>query len=154
MEGIFTALRSRFGMTAKEARSRLNKLRRDTRQSLHDHATEVEKLVKKGYGADLPDEAVANMAVDIFCVTVGDSSLQRHHLAVQPETLSEAVQSGQEFLQVQSERSSSSTSSRIRAMEDSDSQEEATTDPWSRMRKELAELKAKNRSMMVGSSRG
>ena len=41
---IFTALRSRYGLTPREARARISALRRDSQTSLQEHATEVKTL--------------------------------------------------------------------------------------------------------------
>ena len=101
---VFTALRSRYGLTPKEARTRLNGLKKEPRQSLHDHAIEIEKLVRKAFG-DLPAEVQTNMMLDAFCSSLGKATLQRHLLAIRPETLTEAVQRGQEYLQIKTDRS-------------------------------------------------
>ena len=90
IDEIFTALRSRYGLTPKEARNRLNGLKRDSRQSLHDHAIDVEKLVRKAFG-ELPEMVQTSMMLDAFCSLLGNATLQRHLLAIRPETLAEAV---------------------------------------------------------------
>ena len=53
LEGIFNALRARFGMTSREAKASLITLRRDSKTSLQEHAEQVEKLVNIAY-ADFP----------------------------------------------------------------------------------------------------
>ena len=111
-EEVFTALRSRYGLTPKEARSRLNGLKKEPRQSLHDHAIEIEKLVRKAFG-ELPEEVQTNMMLDAFCGSLGNATLQRHLLAIRPETLNEAVQHGQEYLQVKSDRGSGPSQVRV-----------------------------------------
>ena len=111
-EEVFAALRSRYGLTPKEARTRLNGLKKEPRQSLHDHAIEIEKLVRKAFG-DLPAEVQTNMMLDAFCSSLGNATLQRHLLAIRPETLTEAVQHGQEYLQVKADRSASPSQVRV-----------------------------------------
>ena len=120
-EEVFTALRSRYGLTPKEARSRLNGLKKESRQSLHDHAIEIEKLVRKAFG-ELPEEVQTNMMLDAFCGSLGNATLQWHLLAIRPETLNEAVQHGQEYLQIKSDRGSGP--SQVRVMEGSDEKSE------------------------------
>ena len=120
VEEVFTALRSRYGLTPKEARTQLNGLKRDPKRSLHDHAIDVEKLTRKAFG-DLPEGFQTNMMLDTFCGSLGNAGLQRHLLAIQPQTLAEAVQHGQEYLQVKSDRTQSDPS-KIRVMEGSESE--------------------------------
>ena len=122
VDAIFATLRSRYGVTQKEARVKLSGLRKDSRRSLHDHALDVEKLVRQAFG-DLPEGTQTNMMLETFCGSLGHAALQRHLLAVRPETLAEAVQHGQEFLQVKTDRPSSDTS-KVRAMEGSESDDE------------------------------
>ena len=55
VQAIYAALRARFGLSPREARSRLGVLRKDSRTSLQEHASEVERLVNIAYG-DLPSE--------------------------------------------------------------------------------------------------
>ena len=52
---IYAALRARFGMSPREARLRLSKLRKYFRTSLQEHVAEVERLVNIAYGDLLPD---------------------------------------------------------------------------------------------------
>ena len=99
VEDIFAALRARYGLTPREARSRLNGLRRDSKTTTHEHATEIERLVEIAYGS-LPGTTRVEMAVDIFCSTIGNPYLQRHLLAVPTPTLQEAVKASNEYLQI------------------------------------------------------
>lgn len=118
VDSIFTALRAKYGLTVREARARLNN-RKDPKVSLQAHATEIERLTNIAY-ADLPEQYRANMALDTFSTTVGNTYLQRHLLAVAPDTLEAAVRAGNEFLQVQhvSQRFNSGTT--IMNLEDSE----------------------------------
>ena len=45
LDGIFAALRARFGLTNREARARLAALKREHKTSLQEHASEMERLV-------------------------------------------------------------------------------------------------------------
>ena len=103
MEAIFAALRSRYGLSPKEARSKLSTLKKEQRGSLHDHAAEVERLVRKAY-QELPEATRNDLMLDTFCSSLGNASLQRHLLAIRPQTLPEAVQYGNEYLGVKTER--------------------------------------------------
>ena len=100
LQGVETALRARYGLSTREARSRLTSLRRDSRTTLQEHAVAVEKLVHTAY-ADLPIEYRNTMLVDTFTSTIGNAYLQRHLLAVPTPTLELAVAAGNEYLQIQ-----------------------------------------------------
>ena len=97
---IFTSLRARYGMTAREARAKLAGLRRDHKTTLQEHSAEVEKLVGVAYAA-FPGELRRTMSMDTFASTIGNGYLLRHLLAVPAETLEDAVRAGNEYLQIQ-----------------------------------------------------
>ena len=122
VEAVFAALRSRYGLSQKEARHKLNQLKKDARHTLHDHAIAVEKLIRKAF-EELPEATQRNMMLDSFCSTLGDTALQRHLLAVQPANLAEAIQHGQEFLEIKPQRASSD-SSKVRALEEGEAEVE------------------------------
>ena len=97
--GVFTNLRARYGLTPREARARLAGLRKDTRTTLQEHATEVERLVGVAYqGMDV--EQRREMTVETFASTLNNPPLQRHLLAVTTPTLEIAVRAGSEYLQI------------------------------------------------------
>ena len=97
--GIMRALRSRYGMSPREARNKLLSLKKDYKTGLQEHAGDVEGLVELAF-ADLPDRTRQEMALETFGSTLGNAYLQRHLLAVRPESLEEAVRTGNEFLQI------------------------------------------------------
>ena len=100
LEGIFDALRSKFGLSVREARGRLTTLQRHPTTSLQDHATQVERLMDVAY-AELPRDYRRGMTVDTFTTTLGDANLRRHLLVMPNLTLEEAVRAGTDFLQIQ-----------------------------------------------------
>ena len=122
VEAVLAALRSRYGLSQREARHRLNGLKKDAKHTLHDHAIAVEKLVRKAF-EELPEATQTAMMLDSFCSTLGDAALQRHLLAVQPATITEAIQHGQEFLDVKPQRTSTD-SNKVRVMEEGEDEEE------------------------------
>ena len=63
---IYGILKARFGMTTKEAQTKLAGLRRTCRTTLQEHAMEVERLTNIAY-LDLLDYTRQEMAVDTFC---------------------------------------------------------------------------------------
>ena len=150
IEAIITGLRGRFRLSTREARSRLSNLKRDLRSSLHEHAALVEKLVRKAY-QDMPEQLQATMMLDTFCSTIGNASLQRHLLAIHPNTMMEAVQHGKEFLQVKADRPHAE--SNIRNMDDSCEQERVAAteqDPIAMLTKTIEQLAAKVESLQKG----
>jgi hypothetical protein len=96
---ILEALRARYGLTTREARSRLTYLRKEFKTSLQEHAKKVEELVQVAY-PDIRQNTRVEMTVDHFVNSLGNAALQRHLLAVQPDSLVEAVRAGNEYLQV------------------------------------------------------
>ena len=117
---IFELLRSRYGLTAREARNRLSSLKKDVWCSLHDHATMVEKLVRRAY-EELPLAVQENMMLDMFCSTLGNATLQRHLLAMRPNTMMEAVQHGNEYFQVRPDKMP--TDSKVRNLDEPEDDE-------------------------------
>ena len=99
LDEIFAGLRARFGLTPREARARLNCLKRDSQTHLQEHATKIEELIKVAY-PDMEHGLRIEMAVDQFSNSLGHAGLQRHLLAIRPRTLPEAVSAGNEFLQI------------------------------------------------------
>ena len=104
VEAVCNALRSRFGTSVREARTRLNDLKKSYKTSLHEHAVEVEKLVELAY-ADLPRECKLEMCIDKFTNTLGNAYLQRHLLAIPTPDLESAVRAGNEYLQIKNVQS-------------------------------------------------
>ena len=121
-DAIFIALRGRYGLSQREARQKLNGLKKDVKQTLHDHAILVEKLVRRAFEG-LPEETQTGMVLDSFCNTLGDAALQRHLLAVQPATLAQAIQHEQDFIQIKP-RQSQPDLNKVRAMGDDETEAE------------------------------
>lgn len=96
---INQALRARFGLTVRQARDKLTNLKRLPKHSLHEHATEVRRLVEKAF-LTLDAEDREGLALDYFIRSLDNRALQRHMLAMDPDSLAEAVQAAEEFLQV------------------------------------------------------
>ena len=128
VDGIFTALRARFGMTASQARTRIISLKRENRTTLQEHATEVTRLVNLAY-EDLSGEQRQTMAKDLFQTTIGNPYLQRHLLAVRAHTMEEAMQAGNEYLQVQHARAPGAVIRNITQEEEMDEIKEVSTKP-------------------------
>ena len=113
--GIYAALRARFGFSPREARARLAALRKDYRTSLQEHGAEVARLVNLAYH-DLPEYHLGEMMLEVFTNTLGNAYLQRHLLAVGPQSMEEAIRAGNEFLQIKP--SGNSPLSKVRVMDE------------------------------------
>ena len=91
LEEAFEVFRVKYGLTVREARTRLTSLKRDARLSLTDQATEVKRLVEAAY---------ADLLLDLFCNSLNQACLQRHLLAIRPQSLAEAVKVRNKYLQI------------------------------------------------------
>lgn len=98
-ELIMGALRSKFGMTKREARAKLASLSKEYKTKLQDHASLVENLVDTAY-PDMPWQFLSDMALDAFMSSLGNRELQRHLLAVPTPNLDAAVRAGNDYLQI------------------------------------------------------
>ena len=139
-EGVFNALRVRYGLTTREARNRLSTLKRDTRCTLAEHAVEVSRLARRAY-ADMPEPMRREMTLDVFCGSLNHAGLQRHLLATQPQDMEQAVQQGSEYLQVRG-----STENKIRSIDEEEHREKvavADTNPLSSLMKAVEQLTLK-----------
>ena len=96
IEGIFTALRARFGMTEKEARDKLRYLRREPHTSLAEHAGHVSRLTRRAYG-DLPAPGLREIELESFLRSLGNLGLRRHLTAMRLESIDKAVKCGNEY---------------------------------------------------------
>ena len=65
LEEVLEALRSKYGLTIRKAVSRLSRLKRETKLSLTQHATEVKKLVDAA-NADLTRIHRHEITLDLF----------------------------------------------------------------------------------------
>ena len=117
LAGIYAALRARYGLTPREARTRLAALRKEHGTPLQAHATEIGRLMGVAY-ADLPAPTRTTMALEVFASTLGNAYLQRHLLAVDPVDLDTAVRAGNEFLQVKPMGDRRSPNSAVRTVEE------------------------------------
>ena len=124
VNGVFDTLRVRYGLTPREARARLTALKKDSRTTLQEHATEVERLVSIAYGEMEADQQV-HVAVETFAATLNHAYLQRHLLAVETPTLETAVRAGNEFLQIRPSYGNQA----VRTMEDEEVADSARVSP-------------------------
>ena len=93
VHAVFSTLRARLGMTNRVAGTRLASLRRSTHTTLQAHAMEVDRLVQLA-NEGLQDAQKLEMMVELFCSTIGNTSLHQHLLAVHTPDLESAVRAG------------------------------------------------------------
>ena len=94
---MVAALKSRYGMTAREARAKLACLRRDPKMSLQEYGSQVERLVAIA-PVELPEQYRQEMIIENFCTSIGNGNLQRHLSAMPTPTLEDAIRAGNEHL--------------------------------------------------------
>ena len=97
--GVLAALRARFGLTPREARAKLSRLRREFKTPLQEYSARVGSLIQVAY-PDLDPEVRLEMGLEHFINSLSHPTLQQHLLAVRPNSLEGAVNAGNEFLQV------------------------------------------------------
>ena len=96
---MLEALHAKYGLTVQEARTCVTSHKRDTKLSLTNHAMEIKKLVEAAF-AGLPRMHRQEMTLDLFCNSMNHAYLQRHLLAMKPQSFTEAVQVGNEYLEI------------------------------------------------------
>lgn len=133
VDEIFTNLRSRFGLTERQARDRLNMLQRTSGQSLQALGLEAERLVTVAY-PDIPANVRVPLAIDAFNRALDDRSLKRHLLLAGGNTMSDTVRHAEEYLQIggKSERRGDSKQLRL-ASTDLETVDAGAQDPTDRM---------------------
>jgi len=119
---IYQALRTRFGLTAREARTKLQNMKRDRRTSLQDHANAIERLALIAYSRTALDER-RELVYEAFFSTVNDSALQKHYLAAKISTIEEALAMGRSYYQVDNPHRADFSASQV---EEAAREEEAT----------------------------
>lgn len=100
IEGIVAELRARFGVSRRQARERLARLRKLKTQTMHEFAGEIQRLVGLAY-PEIPVLARSDMALDFFSLALDDPTVKRHLLAVRPVTMAEAVTAVEDFTTIE-----------------------------------------------------
>jgi len=100
IDGIFVALRARFGITTLDARLRLHRLLRSEDTSLQDHALAVKRLARIAY-SDLPETRRQHYMLEDFTQSLNYPSLT-HYLQARGVTfIAAALREGEGYLEVQ-----------------------------------------------------
>lgn len=114
LDQVFQAMRSRFGLSPRQARDKLGQLRYEPNSSLHVLGTDVERLVSIAYPDAHPDVKIT-LAVDAFTRALNHNALQRHLLLIRIESVADAVRAAQDYFQVGSSKGKSPSLSSIEA---------------------------------------
>jgi hypothetical protein len=106
VDEISENLRARFSLSMRQARDRLNNIRRETGQNLYDLGTEIERLVRLSY-PDMRQQDRTTIAIDTMKRALDHKGLSRHLLAVQCNTVQAVVRAAEEYFQISNINSSS-----------------------------------------------
>jgi len=94
---IFASLRACFGISAVNARARLQRLRRDPHTLLQEHATTVMRLAQIAF-RDLPQVNRERYTYDAFVQSINDLGLHHQLLARGVTTVEDALAEGEAYL--------------------------------------------------------
>jgi len=97
IDSIFASLRACFGISAIDARTHLQRLRRDPHTPLQEHATMVMKLAQIAY-SDLPQANHERYTFDAFVQSFNDLGLNHQFLARGITTVENALAEGEAHL--------------------------------------------------------
>jgi len=100
VDGILVALRARFGITAPDARSRLQRLLRKENTPLQDHALAVKRLARIAY-SDLPETQRQQYMLEDFTQSINHPSLNHQLQARGVTSLEAALREGEAYPQAQ-----------------------------------------------------
>jgi len=96
-DSIFASLRARFAISAIDARTRLQRLRRDPRTRLQEHAATVMKLAQIAC-SDLLQANREGYTFDAFVQSVNDLGLHHQFLARGVTTVEDTLAEGEAYL--------------------------------------------------------
>jgi len=99
IDEIFAFLQARLGISAIDAQTRLQRLRRDPHTPLQEHATTVMRLAQIAF-RDLPQANRERYAYDAFVQSINDLGLDHQFLARGVTTVEGALALGEAYLLV------------------------------------------------------
>jgi len=99
IDSIFASLQARFGISAVDARARLQRLQRDPHTLVQEHVTAVMKLAQIAY-SDLPQANHEQYTFDVFIQSVNDLGLHHQFLARGVTAVKDALAEGKAYLLV------------------------------------------------------
>jgi len=119
-----------FGLTARDARTKLQSMRRDQRTPLQDHAIAIEGLALIAYSRTAPEER-RELVYEAFFSTVNDNALQKHYLAAKITTIEEALEMGRSYYQVDNPHRADLTARQVEEATKEEATVAAVADPAS-----------------------
>jgi len=96
VEGIFTALWGRFGISVIDEKVRLQGLRASRRSPIQNHATKVKKLAQIAY-SDFPEAHRERYTYDAFVQSLNDLGLHHQLQAKGLTTIEDALRKGEAY---------------------------------------------------------
>ena len=96
VEDTYQSLRTRFGLTAKQARETLLTLRKKPKQSYHELGAEITRLVQTAYG-DQGIQFRTQTMLETYSHAISHKQLRQHLLARPHRSIAEAVTISNEF---------------------------------------------------------
>ena len=114
LSDMFDSLRERFGVSPREARSHLEKVRWDDRRSVRDQAEEIKKWIGLGY-PEMTDSTQEELAVERLIRATTNVDLRRHWLARYPETIEAAIREAKQLAELGTTESAKPTVKQIEA---------------------------------------
>ena len=102
---VVESLKTKFGITPRQARDKLSSIKKTSRQSVIELGTEISKLVNIAYPNQ--DAAfVTETSLKVFGRAINHKALQQHLLARPQTTMAETVKMAEELLQLDNSKSS------------------------------------------------
>lgn len=99
LNGVFQALQARFGLNPREARTTLEKFRRDGKKTFHEYARALTRLVEVAF-SQVSVEGRREIVMENYLSKLNDPHLQRHLMAFRPTSLEEAVTESKEYCKI------------------------------------------------------
>ena len=97
METLFLNLRTMFGLTLKQARDNLERIRKKPSQSYHEYGKDISNFVEIGY-PNLARDDRDDIALDKYMRNLNDMELRKHLTTMRTTSIQEAVTLSNEFI--------------------------------------------------------
>ena len=96
---IIGKLRERFGVSPREARNRLEKVKWDDQRPVREQAEDIKKWISIGY-PEMADSTREELAVERLIRATTNVDLRRHWLARYPGTIETAIKEARQFTEL------------------------------------------------------
>lgn len=102
IETLLLNLRTTFGLTIKQARDKLEKIKKKSTQSFLEYGKEIKNYVEIAYPT-MAEEDQEDIALDKFLRNTNNQELRKHLCTSRPTTVRAAVTLSDEFMSLESE---------------------------------------------------